>query len=234
LNRYVSWVGAFAILFLGAQLMLAFHLRPVAPRRDLLPPAPSERVLNAQALGDTQFLFRIYALQMQNAGDTGGRVVPIKNYDFSVVIDWLRVLQTLDYRSVFPGAIAARYYGFSQDTSHARPVIEFISENVELYPKTKWRLLQDAVYLAQRRLQDERLALRLARQLASYGLENTAVWAAIMPAVILENLEEYSQALAFVDDFLQREGKTLGLVDLELTREYQEYLAKRVSEQKQP
>jgi hypothetical protein len=222
-----NWrVGMLAILFLAGHLILALNLRQVAPPRDLLPPVPSDRALYVQALGDSQFLFRRYAFLMQNAGDTGGRIVPLKDYDFDRVTRWLRILQKLDYRSVFPGAIAARYFGFSQNTAHARPVIEFIAENVDLYPRTKWPLMQDAIYLAQRRLKDERLALKLARQLASYGLENTAVWAALMPAVILENLGEVSEAHQFVADFLKREGKVLGAHDLQLTLEYREYLGK--------
>src|SRR5690349_2367171 len=126
---------------LAAQVVCATTLRTRVADRELLPPVPSSRALDAAAFGDRQFLFRVDSLQLQNGGDTGGRIVPVKNYDFGIVVGWLRTLQDLDSRSVMPVELASGYFGFSQETAYLRPIVDFIRDNVALSPETRWKYL---------------------------------------------------------------------------------------------
>jgi len=192
------WLSAAGVALLGAQLGIGFAMRPVTPPRDLMPPVPSVRALNVQAMGDPQFLFRLYALQLQNAGDTGGRIVPVKNYDFGLLTDWLMVLQRLDPQSQFPIGIALRYFGASQNVENVRPVIAFAMQNVALDPRARWQWLYDAIYLAEHRLTDQDLALTVARNLAAYGPGTIPPWAAMTPAFILEQMGRAEEAAAII------------------------------------
>lgn len=192
------WLAVAGVALLAAQLGIGFAMRPVTPPRDLMPPIPSERALHVQSMGDPQFLFRLYALQIQNAGDTGGRVVPVKNYDFGLINDWLMVLQQLDTQSQFPIGIALRYFGASQNVENVRPVIAFAEQNVALDPRARWHWLYDAIYLAEHRLGDKDLALAVARNLAAYGPGTVPPWAAMTPAFVLEQRGQPEEAAAII------------------------------------
>src|SRR4051812_15702693 len=128
--RALHGLAAAMILLLGAQIALAWKLRSDAPHRDLLPPLPTSHMAAVEAFGDRQFYFRRASLDLQEAGDTGGRIVPIGNYDFSAVLGWLRLLQGLDSHSIIPVSLAAGFFGYSQDVSKVPPIIGFIREAV--------------------------------------------------------------------------------------------------------
>jgi hypothetical protein len=188
------------------QVAFAWSIRTLDPKRDYLAPPPSAATEAALAFGDPQFLFRIFALDVQNAGDTGGRVVPVKNYDFDRVIGWLEALTRLDPRSDFPIGMAGGYFGLSQDVKDVAPIVRFMMRNVDASPRTRWKLLYDAIYLARHRLKDDDLGLEAARQMASYDFDEVDPWAAFTPAFILEDLGRYEEAQAEVRDALGRVG----------------------------
>ena len=215
--------GLFALL--GAQAAFGWTTRHFLPHRDLLPPVPSPRMVALESFGDRQFLFRLDSLDMQNAGDTGGRIVPIKNYDFAVVVGWLRTLQNLDPLSSIPAGLAAGFYGQSQNLAYVPAIIQFIRENVALHPELRWRYLYNAIYLAQVRLHDQRLALNLAQQLASYDASIIPLWAATMPAFILELLADREGAHAQVEEARRRYAGRMTPEEEAWSFKYMNYLA---------
>ena len=156
------------------------------------------------AFGDRQFYFRRAALDFQEAGDTGGRTVPIGNYESATVLGWLHLLQHLDPRSIIPGSLAAGYFGFSQDLSKVPPIIGFIREAVAKDPAKRWKLLYDAIYLAKGRLKDSLLALDVARQLSAYGPNIVPQIAALTPAFLLEQEGDMQGAHAVVEEVRSR------------------------------
>jgi hypothetical protein len=210
-----------------AQIGFAVAARHVTPNRDLLPPVPTPRLRDAESFGDPQFLFRIDSLEIQNAGDTGGRIVPVKNYDFGIVVGWLRTLQSLDSRSAIPIELASGYFGQSQNTDYVRPIVEFMRENVGLRPQARWKYLFQAVYLAQRRLRDNDLALATAYQLASYDFPDMMPLAGMMPAFILEDLGRFREARAIIEKAQQRFAGRLSPDDDKFIHNYLDYLATR-------
>jgi hypothetical protein len=215
---------AIIAIFASVQVAFGYHLRHFDAKRDYLAPAPSVTALNAMAFGDAQFLHRMFALDVQNAGDTGGRIVPVKNYDFTRVIDWLEVLQHLDPRSDFAIGLADGYFGQSQDVKNVEPIVRFMMRDVAINPLKKWRWLYGAVYLARHRLRDDRLGLEAARQLASYDCVDP--WATMMPAFILEDAADYAGAAAVVRETVRRFGTKLSADDAAWTASYLEFLAK--------
>jgi hypothetical protein len=210
-----------------AQIGFAVAARHVAPDRDLLAPVPTSRMRDATSFGDPQFLFRIDSLELQDAGDTGGRIVPVQNYDFGIVIGWLRVLQYLDDRSAIPIELASGYFGQSQNTAYVRPIVEFMRENVALRPQARWKYLFQAVYLAQRRLRNDDLALATAYQLASYDFPDVMPLASMMPAFILEDLGRFREARAIIEKTRKRFAGRLSADDDKFIHNYLDYLAIR-------
>lgn len=202
--RVLHRLGAAMIVLLGAQIALAWSLRYQFPHRDLLPPVPTPRMAEVAAFGDRQFYFRRAALDLQEAGDTGGRIVPIGNYETVPLLGWLRLLEQLDPRSIVPVSLAAGIFAFSQDFSKVPPLIGYIREAVAQDPAKRWKSLYDAIYLSKERLKDSRLALDVARQLSSYGPDVVPQIAALTPAFILEQGGDMAGAQAIVEDVRAR------------------------------
>jgi len=209
-----------------AQALFAYNVRHIDPARDYLSPVPSPVALDAMAFGDRIFLHRLYALSVQNAGDTGGRIVPIRNYDFERVVGWLDVLLKLDPRSSFATAMAARYFGLSQDVQNVDSIVRFIMRDVAVAPELRWHWLYDAIYLARHRLKDDQLALEAARQLASYNFKGVDFWASLTPAFILEDLGKYEEAIDVVRDAERRFPERMSADDRVWTANYLTFLAK--------
>ncbi|MBX7197999.1 MAG: hypothetical protein K1X51_01325 [Rhodospirillaceae bacterium] len=213
------------VLLLGGQIALGWTLRYKVPHRDLLPPPPTQRMAEVAAFGDRQFFFRRAALDFQEAGDTGGRIVPIGNYDSNAVLGWLHLLQDLDPRSIIPVGLAAGYFGHSQDLSKVPPVIGFIREAVNLDPVQRWQALYEAIFLAKGRLKDSQLALDVASQLSSYGPDVVPQFAALSPAFILEQDGDKERAHAIVEKIRARYAGRLTPAEDEWSRAYLAYLS---------
>jgi hypothetical protein len=209
-----------------AQALFAYRARHIDPARDYLAPVPSPASLDALAFGDRIFLHRLYALMIQNAGDTGGRIVPVRNYDFARVVGWLDVLLHLDPRSSFATAMAARYFGLSQDVRDVAPIVRFIMRDVATNPQLRWHWLYDAIYLARHRLKDDNLALEVAFQLASYDFKGVDFWASLTPAFILEDNRRYREAADVVRSAERRFSDRMSADDRTWTANYLVFLAK--------
>jgi len=209
-----------------AQAGYGYSVRHVDPARDYLSPVPSISAQEALAFGDRIFLHRLYALIVQNAGDTGGRIVPVRAYDFGRVVGWLEVLTRLDARSEFSSAMAAGYFGQSQNVQDVAPIARFIMRDVATMPEIKWRWLYHAVYLARHRLQDDGLALQAARQLASYDFPDIDPMAAMTPAFILEDAADYRGAIEAAQDAVRRFGPRMRKDDAVWASRYLEFLAR--------
>lgn len=225
--RALAGIGAAIILLLGGQVVLALSLRHDLPRRDLLPPLPSARMAEAQAFGDRQYFFRSASLDLQSAGDTGGRIVPIKNYDFDLLLGWMRLLEQFDPRSVIPVSLTAGYFGASQDPAKLPAVVQFVRDSVAKDPVQRWKLLYDAIFIAARRLNDLRLALEVALQLSTYGPDLIPQFAALAPAFIHEQLQEPEKAHAIVEEVRKRYEGRLTPAEQEWSLQYLNYLEGR-------
>lgn len=184
------------VLLVLGQSTLSWSIRDVRPTLGILPDLPQERAVDALAFGDSQFLFRYLALTLQNAGDNGGRVTPLKNYDYEKVVDWLDLLDHLDVHSHWVIAMANGYFGQTQNTADVRPIVQYMQRHVARDPEVKWPWLVNAVYLSRHRLRNDWLALDAARQLASYDYATMNIPSLQMSALILDDLSQYGSAKA--------------------------------------
>lgn len=162
----------------------------------ILPDLPQDRAVDALAFGDSQFLFRYLALTLQNAGDNGGRVTPLKNYDYEKVVAWLELLDHLDVQTHWTIAMSNGYFGQTQNTDDVKPIVRYMQSHVAQDPAVKWPWLVNAINLARHRYKGDWLALDVARQLASYDYESMNSASLQMPALILDDLSQYGVAMS--------------------------------------
>lgn len=174
-----------------------------------VPPVPSSFSAVSSTLGDRQFASRVISMMIQNLGSSGGRVTPIKDYDFEKLGGWLMLNHSLDPVSNLTPYMAAYYFGASQDPSKIRPVIEYLRVAGNSAEGEKWRWLAQAVYLARFKLKDLDLAIKAAEELAAIPNEDMPGWSRQMKVNILNQRGEKEAALQLMMSILRDKSDNL-------------------------
>lgn len=197
----------FLYIFLIAQVILWNAAREHKPNLAIVPDVPSKLAIKALSLGDEAFYFRTLAFQLQNAGDTFGRFTALKKYNYNKLSHWFERLDSLDDKSHFVPSLAAYYYSQTQNTPDVRYVIDYLDKHASRDLYNKWWWMSQAVYLANHKLKDKELALKLAYKLASTPRDDIPLWVKQMPAFIHEQRGEEDQALAIISGIMQSDSK---------------------------
>ncbi|NKB45867.1 MAG: hypothetical protein GKS03_16505 [Alphaproteobacteria bacterium] len=192
----MSRLAAVLVVLVCGQAALSWSIREMRPTLGIMPDLPHVQAVDVLAFGDSQFLFRYLALTIQNAGDNGGRVTPLKNYDYEKVVAWLRLLDRLDLNSHWVIAMANGYFGQTQRIEDVAPIVRYMQSHVAQQPERKWPWLVNAVHLARHRLKSDWVALDPARQVASYDYRIMNSASLQMAALILDDLGQPHAALA--------------------------------------
>lgn len=170
-----------------------------------VPPVPSVRTATLMTLGDTQLAYRSGALTLQMLGDGGGRVVPLKEYDYHKLGQWFDVLDALDPASDHVPMIAAYYFGASRVPDDIAVIVKYLSRIGDNPAGQKWRWLGHAAYLARHRLDNLDLALDLAYKLARIEPVDgkpLPIWARQMPAFLLNAQGDKQASRILIEEML--------------------------------
>lgn len=178
-------------LLLGLQLAYWWHARPFKPDLSIVPNVPDVEAVRVLSLGDEHAYFRLLALMLQNSGDTFGRFTPLKHYDMQKLSRWFYLLDTLDARSNMLPAMAAYYFSQTQNTPDVKYLVDYLYDHSIRDVKKKWWWLLQAMYLAQHKLNDMDLTLKIASNLLD---EDVPAWAQQMLAVVHEKRGEMEAA----------------------------------------
>ena len=193
----------FLYVFLILQVSLWNVARDYKPNLAIVPDVPSKLGVKALSLGDEAFYFRTLAFQLQNAGDSFGRFTALKKYNYNKLYNWFELLDSLDDRSHFVPSLAAYYYSQTQNTPDVRYVIDYLVHHASRDLYNKWWWMSQAVYLANHKLKDKELALKLSYKLASTPRDDIPLWVKQMPAFIHEQMGEEQQAMGIISDILE-------------------------------
>jgi hypothetical protein len=196
----IKFYNAFFGTFLLLQIIFWFPSHKIKPELGIVPPVPGELVIKATSFGDEQLYFRMLGMEIQNAGDSFGRFTALKEYDYPKLYQWFTLLDKLDNKSDYIASIAGYYYSQTQNTPDVIHVVKYLDEHSSRYPEKKWWWLSQAVYLANHKLKDKKLALDLAYKLAA--TPGIPMWAKQMPAFIHEQLGEKHEALLIIKNIL--------------------------------
>lgn len=197
---FIRNYGILIALFI-AQVMFWSHSRQVLPEMAIVPEVPGKEAVKALSLGDEQFYFRILALRIQNAGDTFGRFTPLKEYDYSKLAKWFSLLDSLDDRSDYIPSLATYYYSQTQNTPDVRYIVDYLYDHAAHRPEQKWWWLIQAIYLANHKLDNPELALKIGAPLVD--AQGIPLWARHFPAFIHEQQGETEQAWFVIQHVLK-------------------------------
>lgn len=215
-SRMAITGGLWLLLF--CQLLFWRQTKDLHPEMGIVPAVPSHEAVQALSLGDNEWYFRWLALGLQNAGDSYGRFTALKDYDFSKLYQWFTLLDTLDSRSNMIPSLAAYYFSQTQRTQDVRYVVDYLYDHAMRDIAHKWWWLLQAMYLAQHKLNDMDLALKMAKPLVN---KDVPVWAQQMTAVMYEQRGEMEEALHIMET-IRDNVKEIPASDLR----YMEYFVK--------
>jgi hypothetical protein len=192
-------------------LNIAFwlHARTVLPRWSNVPPVPTSTSASFSALGDSGAAYRMLGYTLQNLGNTGGRYVSLKDYDYAALEKWFFATNVLDLRANFVPFLAAYYFGaIDGEPEKSSHVVDFLAEaGSDPYPQ-KWRWLAQAVHLARHQEKNMGKALMLANRLASMP-GDLPPWARQMPAFVQMQIGDKQAAYELMVQMLKTEGDKL-------------------------
>lgn len=164
--------------------------------------APAPEMAMVMGLGDGQLYYRFSGLGLQNLGDWAGAVTPFSQYDYGRLAGWFRLLSQLDPGSHYVPALAAYYYGQSNDPGQLRQIIGYLRGIAVQNPNRHWRWLAYSAYLARYRVKDPVLGLELAKQLAGLQAAGLPVWTRQMPAFVLAEQGDVEAARDILETIL--------------------------------
>lgn len=174
-----------------------------------VPPAPPTLGASMVGLGDTQYAYRILSVMLQNIGDSGGRVVSYKNFDYQHLSNWLFVMDQMDSESSYIPLLAAYVFSATEQPENLRYLIDYLQTVGSREGRERWRWLAQAVYLARFKMEDYALALNLAEQLANHPEPDRPGWSYQMPAFVLRQSGDKQAAYDVMVEILKNDAENL-------------------------
>ena len=198
---------AIAVLAIALMLQGAFWHRTnsIIPDMGIVPDVPSEATIKALGFGDDQAMFRLLALQLQNAGDTFGRFTALYRYDFDKLYHWFTLLGTLDDRSNYLPSMATYYYSQTQRKNDVRYIVDYLEEYAKGREQEKWWWTVQAAYLANHKLHDLDRAIEVANRLRD--VRGIPLWAQQFPAFLYEEKGEFGAGLGIIQNIIEHEER---------------------------
>jgi hypothetical protein len=184
-----------AVSFLCLQIAWHFVVSRPEAHAQALPPAPSRAALAAASLGEPIAAAQTLALWLQTFDHQPGISIPLRDLDYSNVIEWLARIIELDPRGQYPLLLATRLYAQVPDEARQRQMLEFAYREFFADPDRRWPWLAHAAVTAKHRLRDLPLALKYAQAISKHATGPAVPhWAQQMPIFILEEMGETESA----------------------------------------
>lgn len=204
----LCFVRRYSLLLVFAALQAGFWgmTKAKLPNMDIVPDVPGKTAVKALSFGDEEFYFRLLALDIQNAGDTFGRFTELYKYDYKKLHAWFTLLDSLDDESNYMPFIASYYYSQTQYVPDIIYVINYLYEHSATRPEKKYWWLAQATYLAQHKLHDNDLALKMASPLEH--ADNAPFWVRQLPAFVHEKRGEMEDALRIIT-YIQQHSQNI-------------------------
>jgi hypothetical protein len=193
-----NFYGLVCAGFFALQLVFWHQTKDVRPELEIVPSVPGEQTISAIAFGDREFFFRALAINIQTFGDTYGRFSPLYKYDFGKLYRWFLLADHLDRQSDMIPTLASYYFSQTQHPQDNIWIVRYLQQFSQDRLREKWWWQAQAAYIANYKVKDHNLALKIA-----LPLQNTPdipFWARQMAAFIYEQEGEFSAALNIMEN----------------------------------
>ncbi|MDQ7016630.1 MAG: hypothetical protein Q9N68_09680 [Gammaproteobacteria bacterium] len=168
--------------------------------------SPPESVLLRQlSFNEPALASRLLSIWLQDFDYQYGQSLSYEQLNYTHLINWLDAIQELDADNRYPLLSASHLYSNVNDSDKLRQIIAFVAKKFEQAPAREWSWMVKMVLLAQHKLHDAELALRLSQQLMQLTKENKNVprWVKQMTVFILAGEGEKEAAATLIAALLK-------------------------------
>ena len=146
---------------------------------------PSKHYCAFKALGDTNLAFRMTALTIQSMGDTYGRFTTLSEYDYTKLVLWFQLADTMDIKSKTIPTMASYLYSTNQNVDENRKIVDYlVSRSQKIgFEKSWWWMIQ-AMIIADVTIKDTTLMKSIGEMLLNTEA-NIPFWSRSMVASML-------------------------------------------------
>lgn len=228
LKSYYHLYGHKIFLYLFTLVFLtqiAFWLKTHEVRRNIgvVPEPPNQYLVNILSLGDKEFLFRVLGARLQNSGDVFAGFVPLKNYDYSKVYSWMKILDQLNSISNYIPSLASYYYSQTQNKKDNYHIVKYLDEHAARNVDGKWWWLFQATFIAKDDIKDLDLALDIANKLSNNEAKKAPLWTRQMPAFVYEEMGNECMAFRVIEKMMQENeagGRKISVEEMDFMRTF--------------
>ncbi len=218
LNYYIHahkiFLFSFLLLFL-CQIFFWLQTNNIKTKIEIIPSPPNINTLKILSFGDKEFLFRILALRLQNSGDVFAGFLSLKNYDYSRLNAWFKVIDSLNDRSNLIPSLAAYYFSQTQNKNDINYIIDYLDWRASKDINANWWWLFQASNLAQNELKDDKKALDLALKLAQNTNPQAPLWTKQMPAIIYAKQGNDCMSFKIIENLITQNQKGIRKISVE-------------------
>lgn len=197
-DKIKNGIRSYSLLLVAVSMQVGYwyETRDIQPDFTIVPDVPGKSALHALTFGDDEFFFRVFALSLQNSGDTFGRFTALRYYDFNKLYLWFTLLDELDAKSNMMPSMASYYFAQTQNTADVRYIVDYLYSHSVRDVEHKWWWLLQSIYLSMHKLNDLDLAIKVAKPLQD---DKVPVWARQMTAVVYEKRGEMDDAIKIME-----------------------------------
>lgn len=223
LNSHKIFFWVFVVALFLQIFFWKSYIKDFKKEVEPVPAAPSKYLRSAFSMGDDEFLFRILGSRLQNSGDIFAGFITLKKYDYKRIYDWMKSLDELNYESNFIPSLASYYYSQTPIKNDSNHIINYLDEHASKNLNKKWWWMLQAVYVAKKSLQDNDVALKLAKKLSKNTSSSSPLWTKQLYAFLLKEKGDDCLSFSILSKMLKKienEKTKISKGELEYTRFY--------------
>jgi len=126
---------------------------------------PNIILLKNLSLNEPALTSRLLSIWLQDFDYQKGKSLNYDQLDYKKLTEWLNSIQELDQNNRYPLLSASHIYSTVKDPEKLRHIITFVEQQFKLNPEKNWPWMVKMVLLAQHKLHNNELALRLSQKL---------------------------------------------------------------------
>ena len=167
----------------------------------------SAKIYQGIAMGSNQLASYLLTMRLQLHDNQAGRHVSYRLLNYTVLVEWLYLLNELNLESEYPMMLASRVYSQTRDKEQLRLLLSYIDETFKQHPQKHWRRQAESTVTAKHQLGDKELALAMAASLAEQPDDiKMPHWARDIQFLLLADLNQFESATAIIQALLHGES----------------------------
>jgi len=191
------------LLLIGLILLQKISPNPFVKIENLSEP-PNKKLLHQLSFSEPALTSRLISIWLQDFDYQRGKSLNYDQLDYKKLTEWLNSIQNLDQNNRYPLLSASHIYSTVKDPEKLRHIITFVEQQFKSNPEKNWPWMVKMVLLAQHKLQDNKLALRLSQKLMTLTQgKKVPSWVRQMSLSVLIADEQKNAAAALIAALLQ-------------------------------